>query len=340
VKHRYRGAIVGVSLALVVAILFNGFAFYVVFNQRRVADQLRVWNFRVTAALAEQIHRDQLTDEGEFLYLASHPKVESQRDFNQTCSAVTADTSILGCYIESSKRIYLYHETDPRLDGTEEVMGAHEMLRAAWDRTSAPQRKILLVELDRVLAINHDRDLDLSGRMTAIRRDDPTDANAELYALVGTEIPSVGKVLERDYAQYFANRSVVTKLSAHSRAFVIALAKMVAALSTTLDALNTTIDAQVTAFNAAVATLDADVASFNARAVRPGGFSSQRQFNVARQALVNRQTALQATADQINGQIDVFNGDLTKLEALSKTAASLVKGLNIELDPLPNIIST
>ena len=81
------------------------------------------------------------------------------------------------------------------------------------------------------------------------------------------------------------------------------------------------------------------MASFNARADRPGGFSTQRQFNVARQALVNRQTTLQATADQLNSQIDVYNDDLTKLESLSETAASLVKGLNIELQPLPDIIS-
>ena len=338
-KHRYRGVIVGVSLALVVAILFYGFALYIGLNQRQVADQLRVWNFTVTAPVAEQMHRDQLTGEGKFLYLASHPQVESKQDFNLTCSAVTTDTSILGCYIESSKQIYLFHETDPRLDGTEEVMGAHEMLRAAWDRTSAAQRKTLLVELDRVLATNHDKDIDLSGRMTAIRHDDPTDADAELYALVGTEIPSIGKVLERNYAQYFTKRTTVTVLSAHSRAFVIALAKEVDELSKTLDDLGTSIDAQVTTFNAAVATLDADVASFNARADRPGGFSTQRQFNVARQALVNRQTTLQATADQLNSQIDVYNDDLTKLESLSETAASLVKGLNIELQPLPDIIS-
>ena len=338
-KHRYRGAIVGVSLALVVSIVSNGFAFYVVLNQRRVADQLSVWNFKVTAPVAEQMHRDQLTDEGKFLYLASHPMVESKRDFNQTCSSVTTDTSILGCYIESSKRIYLFHETDPRLDGTEEVMGAHEMLRAAWDRTSVADRKPLLVQLDRVLATNHNKDIDLSGRMSAIRRDDPADANAELYALVGTEIPSVGTVLERNYAKYLTERSTVTRLSAHSRAFVVALAKEVKELSTTIDALSTTIDARVTAFNAAVSTLDTDVDTFNARAERPGGFATQRQFNIARQALVDRQSVLQATVDQINAQIDDYNYDLTKLESLSETAASLVKGLNVELEPLPDIIS-
>jgi hypothetical protein len=339
VKHRYRAAIVSVSVALVLAVLFNGIAFYLVLNPQRVADQVRVWNFKASAAVAEQVHRDGMTGEGRFLYLASQPTVESKRDFNQTCSAVTTDTSILGCYIESSKRIYLFHETDPRLDGTEEVMGAHEMLRAAWDRTNAAERKVLLVQLDHVLATNHDMDIDLSGRMTTIRHNDPTDANAELYAMVGTEIPTVGKILERSYSRFLTKRSTVTSLSAHSRAFIVALAKEVAELTKSINDLSTTIDAQVTTFNAAVATLDADVTTFNARADRPGGFSTQRQFNVARQALVDRQTSLQATADQINAQIDVYNNDLTKLDSLSETAASLVKGLNIELSPLPDIIS-
>ena len=338
-KHRYRGVIIGGSLGLVFAILFYGLVGYFVLDPRPVADQLRVWKFTLTAAVTEQIHRDQMSPEGRFLYLASLPQVESKRAFNQTCSAVTTDTSILGCYIESTKRIYLYHETDVRLDGTEEVMGAHEMLRAAWDRTSPAERKTLLVQLDRVLATNDDKDLKLSDRMTAIRHDDPTDADAELYALVGTEVPNVGTVLDKNYAQYFAKRSVVTALSAHTNAYVIALAKKVDALTTTMDTLNTTIDTEATAFNAAVSTFGSDVTSFNARAERPGGFSSQRQFNVARQALIDRQSALQATADQINGQVDEFNADLTRLNALSKTAASLVKSLNVELEPLPDVLS-
>jgi hypothetical protein len=340
VKHSYDGIIVGASIGLVFAILFYGFAGYVVLNPRQVADQVRVWKFKVTPAVTEQIHRDQLSPEGKFLYLASFPQVDSKRAFNETCSAVTTDTSILGCYIVSSKRIYLYHETDVRLDGTEEVMAAHEMLRAAWDRTSLTERKKLLVQLDLVLANNNDEDLKLSGRMADIRKDDPTDADGELYALVGTEVSNVGTVLEKNYAQYFAKRSVVTALSAHANAYVIALAKKVDALTTTMDTLNTTIDSEVATFNAAVSTMDSDVASFNARAERPGGFSSQRQFNVARQALVDRQNTLQATADQINGQIDEFNADLTRLAALSKTAASLVKSLNVELEPLPDLLST
>jgi hypothetical protein len=339
VKHRYGGIIVGSSLGVVFAILFYGLVGYFALDPRPIADQLRAWHFPATAAVTEQIQRDQMSAEGKFLYLASLPEVQSKREFNQTCSAVTTDTSILGCYLEQTKRIYLYHETDVRLDGTEEVMGAHEMLRAAWDRTSPAERTTLLVELDRVLSTNDDKDLKLSERMTAIRHDDPTDADGELYALVGTEVPNVGTVLEKNYAQYFTKRSIVTALNAHSVAYIIALAKKVDALTTSMDTLSTTIDSEVTTFNAAASTLGSDITSFNARAERPGGFASQRQFTVARQALVDRQSALQTTVDQINAQVDEFNADLTRLKSLSKTAASLVKSLNVELEPLPDVLT-
>ncbi|HEX4442160.1 MAG TPA: hypothetical protein VHZ81_01195 [Galbitalea sp.] len=339
-KPKYRGAIVALSVGLVVAIAYYGAIGYLVFNPQRIVDQARVWAFTPTAAVKEQVSRDDMTAEGKFLYLSAHPKVESKREFNQTCSAVTTDTSILGCYIESTKRIYLYHETDARLDGTEEMMAAHEMLRAAWDRMSAAQQKALVGPLHLVESTNDDTTIDLAGRMKEIRKDDPKDADAELYAIVGSEVPSLSKVLETNYAQYLAKRDTVTTLSAHSRAYLVALQKKITTLAATMTDLKKTVDVERTSFNAAAAKLKSDVVAFNARASRIGGFPSEGAFNVARQALLNRENALNAKAKAINIQIDTFNSDLPKLEALLKTAAGLIENLNIDFEPLPNVIST
>jgi hypothetical protein len=340
VKPTSGRTIVLISIGVVVGLALNATAGYLTFDSRRVGDQFRVWNFKPTAAVNEQMHRDQMSAEGRFLYLASHPVVESKRDFNQTCSAVTVDTSILGCYIQSTKRIFLFHETDKRLDGTEEVMGAHEMLRAAWDRMSSSDHARLLAPLDKVRDTNNDPDLNLSERIATIRKNDPKDYNAELYATVGAEVPDVGGVLEASYAQYFVNRSVVTALNKHSIAYLVALRKKVNALVGTMNTLGNTIDSEVTTFNSDAAAFEADVATFNARASRPGGFATEGQFNVARAALIARDDALETRSTQINAQVDTFNADLAKLTALDKTALSLVKSLNIELEKLPDIIST
>jgi hypothetical protein len=337
VKHRKSAAIVAVSLGVIASLILNGIAGYLILNPRRVADQFRVWSFSPPAAIAEQIHRDNMSAEGKFLYLASYPKVEDKREFNQICSAVTIDTSILGCYLTDSKRIYLYHETDIRLDGTEEVMAAHEMLRAAWDRMNPAQRGPLLTQLRRVLALNEDIDLEVPQHMAAIRRDDPKDYDAELYATIGTELPDIGQVLESSYAPYFVHRSTVVLLYAHATAYVIALREKVNDLVATMNALNDTISSQVTAFNSAVGTLESDIGSFNARAETPGGFPSEAEFDAERAALVARGDSLTATAAQINTQIDLFNADLGKLKTLDKTALSLVKSLNIELAPVPSV---
>lgn len=338
-KYSKRIAIVVLAIGLVIGVTANLSVGFVALHPRWASDQLRAWTFAPSAAVIEQMSRDNMSPEGRFLYLASYPKVQSKRDFNQTCSAVTIDTSVLGCYLEASKRIYLFHVTDKRIDGTEEVMGAHEMLRAAWDRLTPAHRAPLLSQLRRVLATNTDPDLNLAKRMSAIRRDDGTDYDAELYATVGTEVSDIGSVLEASYAQYFVKRATVTSLNRHAIAYVVALRHKVDALVTTLNTMNTSINTQVTAFNAAVDALNSDVSAFNARAERPGGFSSEYQFNVARAALVARGDALDATVTQINAQIDVFNADLDKLTALDKTALSLVKSLNIELEPVPDVLS-
>jgi hypothetical protein len=339
VKHTSAGAIIAISLGVVASLVLMSCGAYLAIDQRRVEDQIRVWKFSPPSAIVEQVRRDGMSDEGKFLYLASFPKVESKQDFNRTCSAVTVDTSILGCYLKDTKRIYLFHETDQRLDGTEEIMGAHELLRAAWDRMNAAEHKRLLVPLKAVFSSNHTPDLELAKRMATIRHNDPADFDAELYATVGTDVPEVGPTLEKSYAQFFVKRSAVTALSKHSMAYLVALKHKVNALVSTMNKLGDSIDSQVTAFNTADPALGADVDTFNARARRPGGFATQGQFNVARAALVSREAALEATADQINSQVDVFNADVGKLKALDKSALSLVKSLNIDLQPLPDVIS-
>lgn len=340
VKHSYRAIVIVLVLAVLAGTVLYGSAAYAAFNRQRIVDQLAVWRFTPTAAITEQIKRDDMTSEGKFLYLASHPVVEPKRQFNQTCSAVTSDTGLLGCYIDATKRIYIFHETDKRLDGTEEVIAAHEMLRAAWDRMSAAQRAPLLVQLNDVLYKNDDPNLYLSDTIAADRRDDPHDGDAELYAAIGTEVPRVGKVLEASYAHFFVKRSSLTALNAHAISYIVALRHKFDTLNSTMTTLSDTITARIKSFKSAVTTLKSDVAKFNSRAQTPGGFASEGQFNVARAALVARQNSLKKDASHINKQIDTFNADLTTLKSYVKIALSLATSLNIDFEPLQHVIST
>jgi hypothetical protein len=337
VKHRYAGIIVGGAALTALALAFYGLVGYVALNTRHVADQVNVASYKPSAAVTEQISRTGMTAQGKFLYLASRPTVEDKAVFNSTCIKVTGHKNILGCYLEASKRAYVYHVTDTRLDGTEEVVAAHEMLRAAWDRMSPTEQAKLTSELARVLGSNTDADIDLGTRIGAITSNNRADRDGELYAIIGTEVPDAGAVLEKSYSQYFTNRSVVTALSAHARAYIVALNKKVAALSTEMNGLVTSVDSGVAALDKAAGQFEKDVKTFNSRAETPGGFPTQSSFDVARAALVARLDKLKQKQKAIKAEIAKFDVDLDKLTALNKTAAGLFKNLNDDVPTLPDI---
>lgn len=336
-KYRYIGLISGGSALLLAGLMVSAAAVYAVNNKQHIADLVHVANFTPTAADKEQVKRSAMSTEGQFLFYASKPVVEEKAEFNRICSAITIDTSILGCYLEDSKQIILYHQTDKRLDGSEEVMAAHEMLRAAWDRMPRSEHTKLVTSLDKVLASNDDKNIALTARMKAIRTDDPADANAELYAIVGTEVPDVGTTLEKNYAKYFTKRATVTKLAAFARAYVVALTDQIDDFATDLDHKNDDLKSRVKSFDQAVKAYVSSVDSFNRRASEIGGFATEGQFDSQRAALVARQKSLTGVEKSINSEIDGFNSQLKQLKALVKTAQGIVSSLNIELTPFPKL---
>jgi hypothetical protein len=337
VKYRYIGLISGGSALLLAGLMVSAAAVYTVQNKQHIADLIHVANFTPTASDKEQVKRSAMSKDGQFLFYASKPVVEEKADFNRICSAITIDTSILGCYLETSKQIILYHQTDKRLDGSEEVMAAHEMLRAAWDRMPRSEHTKLVTLLDKVLASNDDKNVALADRIKAIRTDDPADANAELYAIVGTEVPDVGTTLEKNYDQFFTKRATVTKLAAFARAYVVALTNQIDDFAEDLDNKDKDLDSRIKSFNQTDKAWKSSVDSFNRRASEIGGFASESQFNSQRAALVARQNALNAEAKSINSEIDDFNSQLKQLTALIKTAEGLVSSLNIELTPFTQL---
>jgi hypothetical protein len=337
VKHRYVALIAAGSSLLAAGLFVSAAGLYVQRNQQEISDAVLVASYKPTATDKEQVKRSAMSKAGAFLFYASQPAVLEKADFNRTCSLVTTDTSILGCYLEYDKHIVLYHQSDKRLDGSEEVMAAHEMLRAAWDRMPSAEHAKLVAALDKVLATNDDKNLALKARMKAIRQDDAADANAELYAMVGTEVSDAGTELDANYARFFTKRATVTKLAAYSRAYVVALTNQIDDFAKGLDHKSSDIDGRIKSFDHAVKAWNASVDSFNRRASEIGGFASEGQFNTQRAALLARQKSLVGTQKSINSEIDDFNSQLKQLKSLLKTAEGLVTSLNIELAPFQQL---
>ena len=336
-KPSSKGLISVVIIAAVIGVIVYGGGGYVLLNKQSVVDQVHYSQFIPTSSSKEQVTRSGMSPKGQFLFYASDPVVLEKTDFNQTCSTATSDSSVLGCYITATGHIYLYHQTDKRLDGEEEVMAAHEMLRAVWQRMSAAQRDALVPELTHVLATNEDTRLDLKSRYDNVVRNDPNDRYGELYAMLGTEVPNVGTALEASYAPYFVKRSTVTKLNEFAIAYVVALTTQITSFDDELTATDAHIKVRKKAITAAIKVYNSDVSKFNARAEAFGGFASEGQFNVARNGLESRRNSLNAQIKKINKTIDAYNAQLKQLNGLLKTAVDLGRSLNTTLTPLPAV---
>jgi len=326
-RKRSRGWLIGVTIVFVALV---GGGFWVSTNQQTITDQFTVWQFEPSPAVDSHVSRLALTDHGRFLYFASTPAVSDHDTFSTKCPSDSdeEDYGILGCYVPSSMTIYLFDVTDERLDGTEEVTAAHEMLHAAWDRLDSDTR----AELSDLLEVEYDR---LSGdtafveRMEFYARTEPGQRSNELHSIIGTESTDLSPALEEYYSQYFTDRSIVTDLHVASNAVFLQLQTQADALIASLDALRDSIESDYAKYTSGYDSLNADVEAFNRRADTPGAFPSQAAFNRERSSLIARQDSLDALYASITSRSDQYDALVVELDGVNSTAAELQSGLNI-----------
>lgn len=218
------------------------------------------------ASVLAQVERLGMTDHGKGLYLASEPEILPENEFRLACPADdgTVGFGPMGCYFPAQRKIYIYDVTDPRLDGSEEVTAAHEMLHAAWWGLSEEERArltpLLEAEVDRL------EDPGFRWYMESYFESKPDRRASALHSIAGTQWAAVGDELEHYYAQYFLDRQVVLDLNSLSasvfadlRARAYALADGLAALKAqpVIDSESVSaVDAELDAIYAEIAELE------------------------------------------------------------------------------------
>ena len=300
----------------------------VAFVQREnIRDLFTVWNYEPTSVIEGYIERTAMSDRGEFLFKASKPAVTVGESFNDTCGALEEGTGVLGCYLPSTRTILLFDVTDDRLDGVEEVVAAHEMLHAAWDRMSVAEKAELEYMLEAEAEARSD-DKDFSERMALYERVEPGERLNELHSIVGTELDEISPELEEHYAEFFDDRSVVVALHLDSEAVLKDIEDRAAALVDRLDSLNSEIEKDYKRYNDGFDQLNKDVDAFNAKN-NAFGFNNQTEFDIARNALIARETKLKKLFASIEKRGDKYDALLEELKALNSQTAELNEGLNI-----------
>lgn len=302
-------------------------------ERQYVVDLVQYYQYKPSSAVRQVASDAELTDNAKFTFYAVHPKIESSEPFNKHCQRREASSPILGCY--SAGKIYIFDVTDERLDGIKTVTAAHELLHAEYDRLPESEKK----RLEPLLQAAYKKVVtkDLEERMKYYAKNEPGQSVNELHSIIGTEFPSIGGELEQYYKQYFKNRQAIVMLHDQVQETFDTLSKEADDLINQIEKLATVINNDTTQYNNDVEQLNQLVNAFNKQAAQTGGFTTQSEFQAARQELVVKSNELSAFRQRIQSNIATYRTLITKLDAINTQSAQLNQSLDSSLSDVPKI---
>jgi hypothetical protein len=264
----------------------------VALNYQYLLDQYALATFQPASNMSAIISRMGLTKQAKAVMYRSHPRVDDKATFNADCQTKPHELE-LGCYFRNN--IYVLRIDNSSLSPEMDVVSAHELLHAEWDRMSALQRKTLGAQLEQEYQTLSDPSL--KQRMSEYAQTEPGQQDNELHSIIGTEIEKLPPDLERHYAQYFMNREAI--VSAHT-AYEQVFSQQGAQLQSQLS--------QIRSEKAALANINAEMTR-----LRDSG--QVEAYN----ALVPRQNGL---VDDINARILRYQQGVNDYNSLSKSLDS------------------
>ena len=317
-------------IILVLLIVFGGWFWL---HHQYALDLVKNVSYKPSEEMVAIAEGAQLTDDGEFIFYASQPSLNSGETFNDACKRREADSPILGCY--NGQKIHLFDVTDERLDGIEEVTAAHEMLHAIYERLSDNERD----KLDKLLeqAYKQNKNSELDERMSYYERTEPGEASNELHSIMGTEFKNIDSELEDYYEKYFVDRSKLVALHKRVETQFNRLDAKADSLVSSIDNLAGSINSRTSSYNSDISQLNSDIQTFNQRARTQGGFSSQAEFNQARADLQARSSSLEQMRQSIQANITRYNSLVAQLETINSEKASLYKSIDSTLSTTPTV---
>jgi uncharacterized small protein (DUF1192 family) len=260
------------------------------------------------------------------------PAIEDAAQFNARCQMdAGGEGYLLGCY--ASRTIHIYDVSDPALDGTMQLTGAHELLHAEWASLASSERErltpLLLAAYDAVkddpkIAGDVAVELEYHG---GSRIDSPEMVN-ELHSILGTVDPVLDPVLEEHFAQYFTNRAAVVALAVQSTSRVDQLSVRIGELSANVDA----IDAQLTQLGA---DYDARVTDYNAAAQDYNSWAAAHPV-ASPDEVDERISALNELIDDENA----ISAQETELSSARDTATTEWNAASAEIDRLEAVLDS
>ena len=295
----------------------------------RLYDYYAAAQYTPSTRVKEMSGKLALTEEGRRLLYASHPQIETDKEFNKDCQSTERTAAMLGCYYK--RKIFIYDVQHAELEGAVEVTTAHEMLHAAYDRLNIFER----TEVDAMLRQAYETvkdEPDIKALMEYYRKAQPgTDIN-ELHSIIGATVSSVTPELEKYYARYFDDRATVVAMNTRYTAVFKQVEQRAEELSRQLKTEESSLSTDLSSYESDHMQLQTDIESFNQRA-SSGGFTSRQAFELARSSLTTRVSTLEARRSDINARIASYNSRVEELNALSVRAKELNQSINGVAEP-------
>jgi len=318
-------------VGVVVALVFGAVAVWAILERQMITDRVLASQYTPSAEMKTIKDQLQLTGKGKFLFDASQPKIQPASDFNKSCGRrIETNNPILGCYY--LQRIYVFDVPAKELEGIEQTTAAHELLHAAYERLSDDDRTEINAEIRKVMRTIETPEL--QERMRYYQRTEPGQEFNELFAILGSEFPSVGAALERKYAEYFTSREkVVAFYDKYNTVFTDVKAR----LNSQKDAINSLTrqtNNAIAAYERNVKQLDQDIKEFNDQA-NNGDFSNSNEFNAKRSSLAARQQQINQERTRLQQQIASIKQLTQNRNKLVEKYNALNESIDSNVEPAP-----
>lgn len=279
-------------------------------------DVISGWGYEADIATAEILEDLALTGYGKRVFAAVRPAIETSENFNRHCENIGEGTNVLGCYLPSDDRIYVYEVTLDELKVSNKSTMAHELLHAVWERFSDSDKR----KLGELLEAEYQEHAEELGGI--LEYYDQEDRLTELFARIGTEIAEVSEELERYYARVFEDRQRIVNFYHEYAEPLKELRAQADALKEEILRVKADIVMKRAEYEQESAKLESDIKEFNSCASRAGCFTEAR-FRRERQELEQRQQAVESLREELNQKIVENNDRIQQFNAYQEKLGTL-----------------